>query len=80
MGRRRCQEGMVDGIRCEVAPGGHGSSRDAGPKGKKLEASQSLVQRCYSTGEGTWGSGSLGQGSKELVTRWSVTGFCIDIV
>jgi hypothetical protein len=70
----------VDGIRREVAPGGHGSGRDAGPKDKRLEASQSLVRRCYSTGEGTWGSRSLGQGSKELVTGWSVTGFCIDIV
>jgi hypothetical protein len=49
------------------------SGWDAGPRGKRLEASRSAVQRCYSTAEGTWGSGSLRQGSKEHVTSWSVT-------
>jgi hypothetical protein len=32
-----------------------------------------VVQSGYSTREGTWGSGSLEQGSKEHVTGWSVT-------
>jgi hypothetical protein len=56
-----------------VAPGVRRSGRDAGPRGERLEASRSTVRSGYGAREGMWGSRSLGQGSKEHVTGWSVT-------
>jgi hypothetical protein len=63
----------MERMKCGVAPGVHGSGRGACPRGERLEASQSAVQRGYGAGEGTRGFGSLRQGSKEHVTSWSVT-------
>jgi hypothetical protein len=60
-------------VRTWVAPGVCRSGRDVGPRGERLEASWSTVRSCYGAREGTRGSGSLGQGSKEHVTSWSVT-------
>jgi hypothetical protein len=73
VGRRQCQEGVMERMRHGAAPGVHGSGQGACPRGERLEASRSAVQRGYSAGEGTQGSGSLRQGSKEHVTSWSVT-------
>jgi hypothetical protein len=73
VGRRRCQEGVVDEAGREAAPGVHRSGRDAGPRGNRLGRVQSEVQSGYGAREGTWVSGSPGQGSEEHVTGWSVT-------
>jgi hypothetical protein len=34
--RRQCQEGVVEGLGREAAPGVRGSGRGAGPRGKRL--------------------------------------------
>jgi hypothetical protein len=70
---RWCQEGVVEGTRRGAALGVRRSGQNVGPRGKRLEVSQSTVRRRYSAGGGSWGSGSLRQGSEELVTGWSVT-------
>jgi hypothetical protein len=57
-----------------AAPSVRRSGWDAGPRGERLGRVQSAVWSGYGAGEGTWESGSLGQGSKEHVTGWSVTG------
>jgi hypothetical protein len=72
-GRRQCQEGMVDEPGRGVALCIHRSGRNAGPRGERLGRVWSAVWSGYGAGEGTWGSGSLGQGSEEHVTSWSVT-------
>jgi hypothetical protein len=73
VGRRWCQESVVDEAGCGAALGLHGSGRGRYPIGKRLGQVWSAVQSGYSTREGMWGSGSLRQGSKEHVTGWSVT-------
>jgi hypothetical protein len=57
----------VERVRCGAAPGVCESGRGACPRGERLEASWSAVWRRYGAREGTWASGSLGQGSEELV-------------
>jgi hypothetical protein len=64
---------MMDEAECGAAPGVHRSGQEACPRGERLEASGSTVWSGYSARERMWGSGSLGQGSKEHVTSWSVT-------
>jgi hypothetical protein len=54
-GRRRCQEGVVDGMRRGAAPDVHRSGRGAGPRGERLGRVRSAVRSGYSAGEGTWG-------------------------
>jgi hypothetical protein len=66
VGRRQCQEGVVDEVGHGVAPGICRSNQDAGLRGKRLEASWSVVHRRYSAAWRMWGS-------KERVTGWSVT-------
>jgi hypothetical protein len=73
VGRRQCQEGMVDKTGCGAALGVCRSGRDEGPRGKRLGQVRSTVRSGYSAGKGMWGSGSLRQGSEEHVTSWSVT-------
>jgi hypothetical protein len=57
------------GAALHVSRGG----RSGYPIGGRLGQVRSTVQRRYGAGEGTWGSESLGQGSKELVTSWAMT-------
>jgi hypothetical protein len=73
VGRRWCQEGVVDEVGCGVAPGVRRSGQGACPTGEKLGRVRSTVRSGYGAREGTWESRSLGQGSKEHVTSWSVT-------
>jgi hypothetical protein len=62
-----------------AAPGVRGSSQGAGPRGERLGRVRSAVWSGYGAGEGTWGSRSLGQGSKERVTSWSVTAKVLEL-
>jgi hypothetical protein len=63
----------MDEMGCGAALGVRGSGRGVCPRGERLERVRSAVRSGYGAGEGTWGSGSLGQGSEEHVTSWSVT-------
>jgi hypothetical protein len=64
----------MDEAGCGAAPGVRRSGWDASPRGERLGRVRSTVRNGYGAGEGTWGSGSLRQGSKEHVTSWAVTG------
>jgi hypothetical protein len=75
---RQCQEGVLDGMRREAAPGARRSGWDVGPRGERLGQVRSVVWSGYSAGEGMWESRSLGQGSKEYVTGWSVTVYMVE--
>jgi hypothetical protein len=66
VGRRQCQEGVGDGTEHGAALGVCRSGQGRYPIGTSLEASQSAVQRCYSTGGRMWGSRTLAQRSRSM--------------
>jgi hypothetical protein len=69
VGRRRCQQGVMDETGRGAAPGVRRSGRGACPRGERLEASRSAVRRRYGAGEGTWGVWEPRTGVREACHR-----------